>query len=308
MKLSIAITTYNHEEYIKKAIDSVYTQELDCEFEIIIADDNSSDNTVDEIKQLQKKHTEIKLIENITNIGYTKNFDKVLKECKGEYIAIFDGDDIMLPDKLNKQISFLDTYSDYVMVAHKTRAFDSNTGKTIRYIEPPIKKEFYTVDDIIQYGSIFANSSKMFRKSALPEKGIDHNIKKIADWYLTILIAHSGKTKYLTECLLNYRVHNNSIMKKIAGDIHYKDVMYILERLSEMYNGKYDKLFYRQKAYAYLINGIYFFEQKDLQQARNNFTKSILNSPFYSISAYLRLFLTFLPFRMSTQILRKLGR
>ena len=304
LNLSIAITTYNHEKYIAQALDSVYKQNLNCDFEIVIGNDCSTDKTLQIIQEYKNKYNNIKVLNYTENVGYTVNFDKTLKACSGKYIAIFDGDDIMLAGKIQKQISFLDENPDYVMCTHKVRAFNSEDNETIRYINPPHKKEYYTIEDIIKYGSIFANSSKIFRKSALSTEGIDYNIEKIADWYITIRIAQEGKIKYFDESLLDYRVHKDSIMKKIKGNIHHDDVIYILNKISEIYQHKYDHLYYHQYAYAYLIKGIYFINNKQNNKARYLFIRSILKSPFYSISAYIRLFLSFLPQSVSYNLLK----
>lgn len=294
-KLSIALTTYNHEDYIEEALNSVYAQKVDVDFEVVIGDDCSTDRTSEIIERFKNHHTNIRLLEYNENVGYVVNFDKTMKACDGEYIAIFDGDDIMLPGKLQKQIDFLDQHQDHVMVAHKNRSFISETGKTLRYITPKIKKPYYTIEDFIQYGNMFGNSSKMFRKSAYPEKGIDYEVNHIADWYITIMIASRGKIGYIKEHLLDYRIHSESIMKKIRGDKHFIDKMYILDQVSKIFHKKYDHLFFRQKAYAYLIRGIYHYEERQTSKARSDFMKSISISPLYGWSAYYRLFLTFLP-------------
>ncbi len=303
MKLSIAVTTYNHEKYIAQALDSIYSQDVDFDFEVVIGDDASKDKTVSIIKEYQKKYTNIRLLEQKKNVGYTINFDATLRACLGEYIAIFDGDDIMLPTKLKKQVFFLDNNPDYVMSTHKTRAFNSKTGDTIRYIYPPKKKEFYNIEDLIKYGSIFANSSKIFRKLAYPKNGIDFNIEKIADWYITVLIASKGKINYFDECLLDYRVHSSSIMKRTNGYTLFKDTVYILDAFSIIFNKKYNYLFKRMYSYAYLIKGIYLTSIKRNKKARKFFVKSIIKCPFYSLSAYVRFLLTFLPESVSNYIM-----
>lgn len=306
-KVSIALTTYNHEKYLAAALDSIFDQNLDCELEVVIGNDCSTDGTLKIIKEYQSKYPNIKVLNYHYNQGYTVNFDKTLRACTGQYISIFDGDDIMLPHKLYKQIEYLENHLDCVMVTHQNRAFDSSNGETIRFLNPSKKKEFYFIEDLILHGSIFGNSSKMFRKSAYPKDGIDYNIKHIADWYITMLIVKQGKIGYIDECLVDYRLHQESIMKKIRGDMHFIDKIYILNQISRIFNKKYDHLFYNQEAYAYLTRGIYSYEEKQIGNARSDFMKSILKSLFYSPSPYIRLILTFFP-RSLFNIIFKRGK
>ena len=214
-KLSIALTAFNHEQFIAYAIESILSQKVNFNYEIIVGEDNSTDGTKGIICQYAEKHPNIfKILERKSNLGYTKNFDDTLKNCKGEYIAIFDGDDIMLPGKLQKEVDFLDNNRDFVMVGHDVIAFDSDSSKEFRIIRPKVKKDVYTIEDLIEYGSFFANCSKMFRKSELPAAGIDFRIKFIADWYITLCIVKTGKIGYIWEALARYRLHASSIIDR----------------------------------------------------------------------------------------------
>ncbi|MCS7004981.1 MAG: glycosyltransferase [Cytophagales bacterium] len=308
-KLSVALTTYNHEKYIAAALESIFAQNLQVPFEIVIGNDCSTDKTGQIIEAYQQKYPDI--IRNLprnSNLGYVRNFDETMQACQGEYIAIFDGDDIMLPGKLNKQIEMLDRHPEYVMVGHNARAFDSETGKTIRYIKPRFKKPEYTIEDLIVESSFFANSSKVFRKSAYPKEGIDRNLYAIADWYITIEIAKKGKIGYIHENLVEYRVHNQSIMQKIRGDKQAHDILYILDKLEKEFPGKYTHLFARQKAYCYLILGIQADQENNKQLARKNFAECIKLYPRYSVSPYIRWLLTFAPKSLFHFLLKQTGR
>jgi len=308
-KLSVALTTYNHEKYIATALDSIIAQNLQVPYEIVIGNDCSKDNTEDIIKTYQTKYPD--LIRNLprpVNLGYVRNFDETMQACEGEYIAIFDGDDIMLPNKLNKQIEMLDKHPEYVMIGHDARAFESETGKTIRYVTPRFKKDEYTIEDLIVESSFFANSSKVFRKSAYPPTGIDNQLYAIGDWYITIEIAKKGKIGYIHENLVEYRVHNQSIMQKIRGDKQAHDIIYILDKLEKEYPNKYTHLFGRQKAYCSLILGIQADQEGKKSWARKYFIDCIRLYPQYSISPYLRWLLTFAPTTLMKQLLKTTGR
>ena len=98
------------DRYLKEALQSIFNQTIE-DYELIIVDDCSTDRTVEIIKSFNDPR--IKLIINETNMGLTKNLNKALKLCRGEFIARMDGDDICMPDRLRKQaVSYthLDTF------------------------------------------------------------------------------------------------------------------------------------------------------------------------------------------------------
>jgi len=306
-KLSIALTTYNHEKYITDALDSIINQKLNWDYEIVIGNDCSTDNTQSIILDYKQRFGDIiQILPRSKNLGYVKNFSDTLLKCRGEYIAIFDGDDIMLPDKLNKQIDFLNSHPEYILVGHDVRVFDSKNNNTLTYYGPKIKKDFYLVEDLIKHGSFIPNPSKMFRRSAMPKEGIDTNIIAIADWYITIEICFGGKIGYINEVLADYRVHGTSIMQNIKGNTHFHDISYILNKLESRFPKKYTHLFNHQFAYAYLIKGIFEFQSDEVKESRKSFITSIMKSPFYSISPYIRLLFTTLPNKYLSGVLSTL--
>ena len=101
--VSIALCTYNGEAYLKEQLDSLIDQTYpNCE--IIIVDDCSKDGTVDILKQYANEYPQIKLYINSENLGYTKNFEKAINLCNGEYIALCDQDDIWDKNKISIMI------------------------------------------------------------------------------------------------------------------------------------------------------------------------------------------------------------
>src|ERR1700739_3468336 len=112
--VSIALCTYNGEAYIKEQLDSLIDQTYpNCE--IIIVDDCSKDGTVGVLKQYADKYPQIKLHINSENLGYTKNFEKAIRLCNGEYIALCDQDDTW--DK-NKISILIDQIGNNILIYH----------------------------------------------------------------------------------------------------------------------------------------------------------------------------------------------
>jgi len=123
------MTTYNHEQYIAKALDSILAQKHDYPYEIVVSDDCSTDTTRLILKEYQEKYPHIiRPILNDSNLGVSKNCVQNFRACKGEYIATLDGDDYWTdPDKIRKQIEFLDNHPEYVISCHRYKRYYTDT-------------------------------------------------------------------------------------------------------------------------------------------------------------------------------------
>src|SRR5271157_2282730 len=111
MKLvSVFMITYNHEKFVGQAIESIVTQKVNFDFELIIGEDCSTDNTLDICNKYAKQYPDIiKLFPSEKNYGMMGNTVRVLYACTGKYIAMCEGDDYWCdPYKLQKQIDFLE--------------------------------------------------------------------------------------------------------------------------------------------------------------------------------------------------------
>ena len=118
--VSIWMITYNHENYIREAIDSILMQETDFEYEIVIGEDCSTDNTRAILLEYKEKHPhKFKLLLHENNLGLIENMLTTFRACSGKYIATLEGDDFWTdPLKLQKQVDFLEENEDYSMCYH----------------------------------------------------------------------------------------------------------------------------------------------------------------------------------------------
>lgn len=118
--VSVCMITYNHQDFIKSAINGVLYQETDFDYELIISNDNSSDKTHEIISDIIGNHPKkylVKYYNNTKNLGMMPNFINTLKKCKGDYIAICDGDDYWIDNKkLQLQVGFLKSNTKYNLV------------------------------------------------------------------------------------------------------------------------------------------------------------------------------------------------
>ncbi|MCR5335922.1 MAG: glycosyltransferase, partial [Synergistes sp.] len=123
IKVSILITAYNHEKYIRQALDSVLSQTLDFKTEILIGDDASQDATPDILKDYANRYpSTVRIFLRDKNLGASRNCYELLQQAKGQYTATLDGDDFWTdPDKLRLQAEFLDAHPEFIGCTHGYR-------------------------------------------------------------------------------------------------------------------------------------------------------------------------------------------
>lgn len=162
--ISVAIGTYNGAKWIERAVKSILSQTYQ-NFEIIICDDCSTDNTVEIVDNLIKTDSRVHLIHNSTNSGLNISLNRCIEVAKGDFIARMDDDDISLPERFERQISFLNDHPEIAFVGTSKSFFDDDStwGQSIAKQNPTIK-DIYT-------SHAFAHPTIMIRKEALAAVG-----------------------------------------------------------------------------------------------------------------------------------------
>lgn len=203
--VSIACITFNQSDYIKNALDGFFLQQTSFEFEIILCDDCSTDNTSEIVNDYIINHPKgyrIKYFRHERNLGMMKNGLFSLSKCTAKYIALCEGDDYWTdPLKLQEQVCFLERNDNYVMVAdnsiwydleeNKKSLFNNDSEKDINVLELLEKRQF-------------ATASVLFRNS----KELQENKEKtLGDTVLWVFLSTLGKIKYRTEVTSVYRRH-----------------------------------------------------------------------------------------------------
>lgn len=216
MKVSVCIMTYNHEQYIAQALDGVLMQKTDFDYEILVGEDQSTDSTRDIVLQYKEKNPQIKLFlheypANYVRINGRKNLLHNLALATGEYIAILDGDDYWTdPYKLQKQVDFLEQHPDYSTVFHWADWIDN--GKiTPGVYGPPVVKDCYTTDDLLERSNFIPTCTALFRRAIVDELPDWIAITPYADLPLHILNSLHGKIGFMDESMAAYRLHHGGL-------------------------------------------------------------------------------------------------
>lgn len=208
--VSVVMKIYNSEAYLEDAIKSVLNQTL-SDFELILIDDGSKDNTVNIIKKFSDER--LHFIDNGENIGIVASQNKAIAYSSGKYIAVMDSDDISYPERLQKQVDFLEEHTEYIMCG---TCRDNIEGDQFVPFEKLNELTSSTLKFSLHFGNFhFTHSSIMFRKSAYDDANIQYGPAELAEDYQAITkMAQNGKIYILPERLMAYRIHGNSISNK----------------------------------------------------------------------------------------------
>lgn len=196
--VSIACLTYNHEKYIRDAINGFLIQKTDFQIEIIIHDDASTDNTANIIREYEKKYPElIKPIyqnENKYSKGIKPSPNYVWPKCSGKYIALCEGDDYWLdPFKLQKQVNFLEVNNDFMLCFTNARVIDKEGNIERNYLSGGCIEQTYTHLDM----PISApTQTVLFRNSEIRSIPKSFQSALGGDTYLLVWLSKFGKIKY----------------------------------------------------------------------------------------------------------------
>jgi len=128
MKVSVAMITYNHERFIGQAIECVLAQSVNFDYEIVIGEDCSTDGTRAIIQDFQRRYpSRIVPLFRQHNIGAMRNYQGTVGSCRGQYLALLEGDDYWTcKDKLQRQVDFLDAHPDWAICCSRAEVRNEN--------------------------------------------------------------------------------------------------------------------------------------------------------------------------------------
>ena len=196
---------YNQQASVVEAADSILNQTFQ-DFLFLIIDDASSDNSLEILRTAIKKDQRIKLIANHHHLGLTRSLNKALRLVKTKYIARMDADDLALPSRFAKQLQFLETHPQIMLLGTAAYLIDDN-GKQIGLKRCPSDHDHIRAQ-ILKYCP-FIHPTWMFHRSIFQEIGeYNENFPFSQDYELVLRIASRFKTANLAEPLLKYRVNS----------------------------------------------------------------------------------------------------
>ncbi|WP_201527696.1 glycosyltransferase family 2 protein [Psychrobacter frigidicola] len=232
IQVSVCVVTYNQEKYIAECLGSLVTQQTNFKFEIIIGEDCSTDNTRAIVQQYVEKYPNLIVpVLHENNVGAVENIRQVYKKSQGKYIAHMDGDDMALPDKLQKQFDILEANPDCSICVHNMKAIDSES----RYMKkgfPIVDEKKYKLLDIYLISFFIIHSSKMFVNKI--EEYIDRLEVNTLDKEIHIEQAKQGDIYFIEEQLGAYRqfvgiTYENNFVSSLVRE----RILFIYENFDE---------------------------------------------------------------------------
>lgn len=233
--VSVIIPTYNSSKYILETIDAILSQTLQ-DFEVIIVDDCSMDNTVELLKSIPD--TRLKIYVNDKNMGIPYNHNRLLSLVSTDFIAIQDHDDVSYPDRLERQYNFLTRNPHFIATASYPTYIDEN-GKPIDQFERKVLRALRLNNAYIRgnevfasllFKNIFCHSTFMLNKKQLGDLTYREAYGIFDDYDLMIRMAHKGPINIETNPVLKYRMHLTNTFK-----VRYKEGEALVNKIQSRY-------------------------------------------------------------------------
>ncbi|MFZ5868302.1 MAG: glycosyltransferase family 2 protein [Thermodesulfobacteriota bacterium] len=282
-KVSVLMITYNHEAFIDQAVESALSQDAGFPYEIVVGDDKSSDGTREILLSYQAKFPgKIRLLLHERNLGQggKANFAETLWGCRGEYIALLEGDDYWTsPHKLRKQVDFLNAHPECVSCFHPAQFVDEQ-GKELPQVAGSNQlQRISTVEDLL-ITNFMPTASVMFRADAL---------RRLPDWFFTllrgdwaihVLVAKHGSIGRLGEIMAAYRFHQSGFWSSVDSEIQILDTIREYRFFDEYLNFRHSRFIKELISREYcILGGVHLLKHEWLRAAKC-LARSFVMSPF----------------------------
>jgi glycosyltransferase involved in cell wall biosynthesis len=245
-KVSVLVATYNQEKFVRQALDSVFMQKTGFEFEVIIADDYSQDGTLRIAREYETAYPNVRILPTETHLGITRNFQRGFVACRGEYIAILEGDDYWIsPTKLSSLSACLDQHPECAFCFHRVFRHDEISISTAAFPAFEVGNEFqsFTARELVQENFVGGFSTCVHRRELIAR--LDPRIwqLKVREWPFNIVVAQQGPVGYLPQIMSVYRVHPNGIWSLKTPEEHFAQFSEIIDPYNAFLDFKYDAEF-----------------------------------------------------------------
>ena len=241
--VSVCTVTYNHEAFIRRAIEGVMGQRTDFPIEMVIGNDASSDGTGDVIEAcVQQNPDKIIYLNHPDNIGMMENFMSVFSKCRGKYIALLDGDDEWTDmEKLARQVDALETNPQFAICFHDVMVVSDTDAFQPYHSNGTFRRES-TIEDLVTR-NFMQTCSVMYRAGPVTSFPDWFSELPAGDWPMHLMHARNGPILYLEDCMAKYRVHGGGIWSGVDNVQKLTQWIPMCRRLDEHLQFRYTHLF-----------------------------------------------------------------
>jgi glycosyltransferase involved in cell wall biosynthesis len=251
LKVTICVPTYNHRHYIAQCLDSILMQKTNFDLELLIGEDDSTDGTRDICRKYAEQYPDrIRLFLNDRkNVIYIDgratgrwNFINLLKNAKGKYVALCEGDDYWTsPDKLQKQVDLLENHPECTISFHNCEEIYDDRSKVPWLYCPPDQKAVSTIEDLLVRNFI-PTCSAVFRNGLFDKLPDWYYSCPVGDWPLHILNAQYGDICYINEVMAKHRYHAGGVWSLRKQSQNILDVVEACNTINAHFNYKFDSI------------------------------------------------------------------
>lgn len=280
-KISVIIPAYNCAGLISRTIQSVRNQTFQ-DWELIVVDDGSTDNTRDVVLSFQKNDPRIKYLNQPNSGAPASPKNNGIRNATGDYIAFLDHDDEWLPEKLEKHVSVFEKFPKTGLVASNAMIVNEANGQKKEYKMP---QNSDIICSLLERNVVFCSSGATVKKDVFDQAGLfDENFKLGDDWDMWIRIAKKFNFRFINEPLYNFYRHDKTVTSRIKMATKIKDYEYGLAKHIDLY-----KQHPKQFSSRLLNIGRTCYMAGENKKAITFFARSILANPLKG-KAYVNLF------------------
>ncbi|NKB48019.1 MAG: glycosyltransferase [Alphaproteobacteria bacterium] len=282
--VSIFLPTYNHKVFIAECLESCIAQDYP-NIQIVVGDDGSDDGTDEVAREFQARYpNKIIFTRFDVNQGITANANQVLDLCTGEFIAFTSGDDILFPNKLSRQVAFMQANPRVVICYHDVECYEQVSGKVIYKYSDRFPMAVGSLSHLVRAKVFFAGNSVMMRRRSAPPNGFDTRIRHSSDWlfFMEALMKEGAPQQgiaFVPEILGRYRRHSGN---KTGQTYEYglPEALKTLD-IAAKRAPAYRTLVRRAMAERLLTQSVKDFLKGRPATALGHFSQGIATSPFF---------------------------
>ena len=230
--VSVLVATYNQVGVVEETLQSIANQSYK-NIEVIISDDCSADGTQAILTCFARDYSHVTLFLQPKNLGITGNYNFLAEKSRGKYVSIFSGDDVMMPDKIDRQVKILEADDKASFCHHAVTVLDYHSNLVGKVITRKYKNNVTTIHDVLRGFGIPGSMSVMYRRAIVNNPVWEPNIAVASDWLQIIKLTMAGQGLYLDDPLCFYR--QDGAYNGKDPSVYEADFLNTIEAVRNMY-------------------------------------------------------------------------